>query len=159
MGQKDIAEKMLADYNDVFADIVNVLLFNGEHIVDDMFLENTKDKQQIKIAGKIHEEERDVAKVFKNHKIRIALMGFEHQTEVDKDEPFRVIAYDGVSYKAQLQAGKERYPVVTMVLYFGLKRWDKAKSLYEALVIPDNWSKNIDFISVKSQNINLAELT
>ena len=29
MGQKDITEKMLADYNDVFADIVNTLLFNG----------------------------------------------------------------------------------------------------------------------------------
>ena len=26
MGQKDITEKILADYNDVFADIVNVLL-------------------------------------------------------------------------------------------------------------------------------------
>lgn len=27
MGQKDITEKLLEDYNDVFADIVNVLLF------------------------------------------------------------------------------------------------------------------------------------
>ena len=27
MGEKDITEKILADYNDVFADIVNVLLF------------------------------------------------------------------------------------------------------------------------------------
>ncbi len=30
MGQKDIAEKTLEAYNDVFADIVNVLLFNGK---------------------------------------------------------------------------------------------------------------------------------
>ena len=30
MGQKDITEKILADYNDIFADIVNVLLFHGE---------------------------------------------------------------------------------------------------------------------------------
>lgn len=29
MGEKDIAEKVLEDYNDVFADIVNVLLFQG----------------------------------------------------------------------------------------------------------------------------------
>ena len=34
MGQKDISEKLLADYNDVFADILNVLLFNGEEVVD-----------------------------------------------------------------------------------------------------------------------------
>ena len=30
MGEKDITEKILADYNDVFADIVNVLLFGGK---------------------------------------------------------------------------------------------------------------------------------
>ncbi len=33
MSEKDITEKILADYNDVFADIVNVLLFNGEQVV------------------------------------------------------------------------------------------------------------------------------
>ena len=30
MGQKDITEKLLEDYNDVFADIINGLIFNGE---------------------------------------------------------------------------------------------------------------------------------
>ena len=29
MGQKDITEKVLEDYNDVFADIINGLLFGG----------------------------------------------------------------------------------------------------------------------------------
>ena len=29
MGEKDISEKILFDYNDVFADVVNVLLFEG----------------------------------------------------------------------------------------------------------------------------------
>ena len=28
MGQKDITEKLLEDYNDVFADIINGLIFN-----------------------------------------------------------------------------------------------------------------------------------
>ena len=35
-GEKDITEKILADYNDVFADIVNVLLFGGKTIVDEV---------------------------------------------------------------------------------------------------------------------------
>ena len=30
MGQKDITEKLLEDYNDVFADIINGLIFKGE---------------------------------------------------------------------------------------------------------------------------------
>ena len=33
MGAKDIAEKNLEAWNDVFADIVNVLLFNGKRII------------------------------------------------------------------------------------------------------------------------------
>lgn len=41
MGEKDLSEKILADYNDVFADIVNVLLFNGECKIKESQLENT----------------------------------------------------------------------------------------------------------------------
>lgn len=32
MGQKDITEKQLEDYNDVFADIYNVLVFENDVI-------------------------------------------------------------------------------------------------------------------------------
>ena len=30
MGIKDLTEKILEDYNDIFADIVNVLVFKGK---------------------------------------------------------------------------------------------------------------------------------
>jgi len=33
MAEKDITQKVLEQYNDVFMDIVNVLLFNGEMVV------------------------------------------------------------------------------------------------------------------------------
>ena len=33
MGTKDITEKQLADYNDVFADIINGILLGGEQVV------------------------------------------------------------------------------------------------------------------------------
>ena len=42
MAEKDVTEKLLADYNDVFADIVNVLLFDGEQIVAADDLETVK---------------------------------------------------------------------------------------------------------------------
>lgn len=40
MGQKDITEKLLADYDDVFADIVNGLLFQGKAVIrpDDLMM-------------------------------------------------------------------------------------------------------------------------
>ena len=44
MGEKDIAEKNLEAWNDVFADIVNVLLFKGKRLVNEQDLEaDTKD--------------------------------------------------------------------------------------------------------------------
>ena len=35
MKDKDITQKMLEKYNDVFADILNVLLFDGKEVVDE----------------------------------------------------------------------------------------------------------------------------
>jgi hypothetical protein len=155
MGEKDITEKMLADYNDVFADIVNGLLFNGEEVVDENGLVNIKDKSQYKADGKIHEEERDVVKRYEKAQIQIAIFGLEHQTEEDKDEPFRIMGYDGAAYKSQLldKENKQRYPVITLVLYFGTTHWKKPKSLHEALEIPEEFKKY-----VSDYKINVFEI-
>ena len=60
MGDKDITEKMLEDNNDIFADIVNVLLFKGERVVNDNSLADAVVKSQYKDnKGKLHEQERD----------------------------------------------------------------------------------------------------
>ena len=154
MGEKDITEKILADYNDVFADIVNVLLFGGKTVVDENMLESIKDKSQYKTDGEIHQEERDVSKVLKGKNVHIAFIGFEHQTDVDSKEALRVIAYDGAAYKRQLLVkGGEIYPVVTIVLYFGQKRWIKGQSLYDILDITDEWKPY-----VSDYKINIFEI-
>lgn len=58
MGQKDITEKILADYNDIFADIVNVLLFHGEEIMKEDELQNQNTVSMYKAENTIHEQER-----------------------------------------------------------------------------------------------------
>ena len=56
MGQKDITEKVLEDYNDVFADIINGLLFGGEQEIKPEDLENTTVHAQYKAEDdKVHE--------------------------------------------------------------------------------------------------------
>ena len=154
MGEKDIIEKALADYNDVFADIMNVLAFNGKDIIEAKGLANSRDISRYKVDGKMHELERDVTKLYSRNEVRLALVGVEHQTQVDKDEPFRVIGYDGAAYRSQLlKNSRERYPVVTIVLYFGLSRWNGSKSLYEALDIDEEWKP-----FVNDYKINLFEI-
>ena len=87
MAEKDIAEKTLEDYNDVFADIVNVLLFQGRRFVKENELEEeSPDKEMKEKTGKV----------------------------------------------------APRYPVVTLVLYFGYDRhWKKPRTLFECLELPE----------------------
>lgn len=142
MGQKDISEKLLEDYNDVFADIVNVLLFQGRNVVEPYTLSAVKVKSQYKANdSKLHEMERDVAKHWKKEDLILALYGIENQTMPEKLMPARVLAYDGVSYRSQLMERKKHsllHPVVTIVLYFGMGRWNQPKNLKEILRIPDD---------------------
>lgn len=144
MAEKDMTEKTLEAYNDVFADIVNVLLFKGKQIIKPESLTDAGSLSTYKIDGKLHEQERDVAKFCKQGNIRIALYGLENQTKVDKDMPFRVIGYDGAVYRNQLNEGKNRYPVITLVLYFGEGHWTAPKRLKECLNIPDELKKYVN---------------
>ncbi len=146
MAQKDISEKILESYNDVFSDIVNVLLFDGKQVLSADELEDQAPRAAYKADGKLREIERDVAKRWKNGNVRIACIGFENQTISDPDMPLRVMGYDGAEYRAQLLTDQtDRYPVVTLVLYFGHKKpWDGPLSLKERLNIPDEFSKYVN---------------
>ena len=66
MADKDITEKTLEAYNDVFADIVNVLLFHGDQKIREEELTDESARSIYKADGKLHEQERDVAKYWKN---------------------------------------------------------------------------------------------
>ncbi len=121
---------------------MNGLLFEGRPVVNPDALTDVSPYSMYKVDGRIHEQERDVSKFLKTggnteHEIRIAFLGFEHQTQYDKDMPLRVIGYDGAAYRAELSA-KERYPVITLVLYFGNTHWGSNRTLHEAVGVPDD---------------------
>ena len=152
MGEKDITEKLLEDYPDVFADIFNVLLFDGEKLIKEDELSESMVHSQYKAEdGKLHELERDVTKKWIKNNVSLSMFGIENQTAVEKFMPLRVIGYDGASYRTQLlnlesekrklhklreesKITKEEYvskikkaydnicPVITIVLYFGTER-------------------------------------
>ena len=139
MGQKDITEKVLEDYNDVFADIINGLLFDGVQEIKPEALENTNVHAQYKAEDdKVHELERDIAKYWKEEKVELAICGIENQSTVEKNMPFRIIGYDGSAYRNQLQQERRKMlPVVTIVLYFGTDRhWNSRKKIKELMEVP-----------------------
>ena len=146
MAEKDIAEKTLEAYNDVFADIINVLLFNGKTLVKEDELEEESPNSSYKADNKLHAQERDIAKYWRKGLVRIAFYGIENQTSVDADMPLRLFGYDGAAYRSQLLKKDQdesitddpRFPVITLVLYFGYEqRWKTPRTLYDCLNIPE----------------------
>ena len=109
MGQKDKVEKLLEDYPDVFADIINVLIYDGKQVIKPQKLSETKVKSQYKAADdSLHEQERDILKVWEKGKDYKIIFGMENQTNTDKTMTFRVMAYDGASYRSQLLSDEDK---------------------------------------------------
>ena len=135
--QMDAEMKFLEDYNDVFSDIVNVLIYGGDEVVAEEMLENTKDRSYYKTTGgKITQQERDCVKWWRKENVRIALFGLENQSYIDKGMCFRLFGYDGAAYRSQYEE-KEKYPVISLVLYFGYeKRWEDSCKLSDHLEVP-----------------------
>lgn len=164
MGEKDIAEKNLEAFNDVFADIVNVLLFKGNKLMKEKDLESAVKDSMFKADGKIHQQEREVSKFWKNGEVRISIFGFENQTVQDPKMPLRVISYDGASYKQQLLDNekdktkdtkkKSLYPVVTLVLYFGTdEKWSTHKNLLSCFNVPEELKPFVNDYKINVFNI------
>ena len=131
--QLDLILKKLLNHNDVFADIVNAVLFRGEEVVKPEDLRNVQTTSMYKGEGKLNSMDRDIAKYWVKGNMTLCLLGAENQTRIDPDMIFRNIGYDGTAYRDQMNQGKERYPVITFVLYYGDKPWNKPLTLYETL--------------------------
>ena len=158
MKEKDITQKVLEDNNDIFADIVNVLLFDGKSEVEENELVNTTVHSQYKAEdGKVHEQERDIAKYWKRGGTDIVLYGIENQTKVEKRMPARISGYEGASYRGQYDK-KTIVPVITMVLYYGTDRkWTAPKNLKSLIKVPDNLDKYVN--DTKANVFEIAWLT
>ena len=165
MAEKDKIEKTLEGYSDVFADIVNGLLFEGREIVQQSDVKDAEVNSIYKADLKVHGQERDTIKYWQNGEIRLSVIGFENQTADDPDMPLRVISYDAASYRNEMnidstihsvnpEKKSSRYPVVTLVLYFGHDhRWRHPVNLKQCLEIPDELDRY-----VSDYRINLFEI-
>lgn len=143
----DTTEKILKAHNDVFSNIMNVALFGGVDIINEKALSDGQAYSQYKFDEELHVQERDVCKHWMDGNVRLALFGVENQSTVDRDMPLRVIGYDGTEYRGQLfsestedgsvrRNRNPRYPVVSLVLYFGERPWHKPMRLLDVLEIP-----------------------
>lgn len=142
MRQKEVTEKRLEEHNDVFADIINVLLFNGERIVsEDSLIEAEVKSQYMEETGRLHEMERNVARYWKEKNIFFVINRLGSQTPEAEKMPVSAISYNNIFYRQNHHAeDNKKYiiPVVTLILYYGLEEWSSPCELKINARVPES---------------------
>lgn len=137
MKEKDLTEKALLSCNDVFADVINGTFFNGEEVVKSEELVDTSPVTQFKNdKNELHEQVRDISKLWKKNKVVFSFIGIENQTAVDRDMILRVLSYDAATYKSQV-GNDWIYPVFTVVIYWGTNEWKSPTKSLDRLDYPE----------------------
>lgn len=177
MGRKDLSQKYLLEKDDVFADIINVLLGKGEKLVDARYLESKK-TDSVYYDGErdeLKEMHRDICKKNTEDGQSYVIWGIENQDKIDYSMPLRCMGYDYISYKnqkdqilaqrslesknnsknAMFRKDDKLVPVITLVLNYN-KKWDAPLSLREMLNIPEVVRKYD--LAVPDYKINLISL-
>lgn len=155
--QKDKSEKILEDYNDVFADIYNVLVFNKRYLDEDRLETGATESIYKAEKGDLKEQRRDVLKTYHEQNFVICSLGIENQSTIDKYMPLRVMGYDYASYRSQLDNKKELIPTITIVLNFSEKRWNQPNNLHGLLKLPRGLKHLVQDYEVKVYDIAFLE--
>ena len=97
VGEKDIAEKKLLAYADVFANILNVGLFGGDEVIHSEELTDVSPQSTYKVKGKLREQERDVAKLWKDKDYQAIVSMAERLPEETIQEDSNLLMYYDIS--------------------------------------------------------------
>ena len=159
--------------NEQFADLFNAVLFDGRPVIKAEELEDVDTEESTVLEHREYAESikasRDNIKIQKKssvYGVQFVLLGLESQENIHYAMPIRVMGYDYSSYKKQYDSNAKKYktaegmsedeylsrmkktdkliPVITVVIYYGEKPWDGAKSLHEMLDIPAEMIKYVN---------------
>ena len=166
MGSKNVATKKYTGHNDIFADICNFVLYNGEPVIRPEELFKT-DVTELGIPftdkGKIMIERiRDVLKLctVKNTKSNTyIIIGIENQSDVHYAMVVRNMLQDALNYVSQVEKHEKNHreskdligteflsgfskedklmPVVTITVYWNSGDWDGPRTLHDMLYVED----------------------
>lgn len=128
----DAPEKELEEYPDVFADIINVFVYQGRKAVDPENLKPASVETRYRdLTGKLKKQIEDLGKYEISGGEAKVLFLLANQTTADSRMILRKCAYTGGYYRSQYNGQmKEVCPVVELVLYWGKKRWRSARSIH-----------------------------
>ena len=186
MGKGNAAVKQWLKNKERFADLFNGTMFQGKKIILPEELESIESEADILITDKGEQTReiqryRDLVMRWKSG-VHLVILGCENQAKIHYAMPVRNMLYDSLSYTEQVKLIGERsqnepnkkmteeeflskfckddkiYPVITLVLYYGQKKWDASINLYD--MFPKEVLKNeLEILKkyVPNYQINLVE--
>lgn len=121
MAEKDITEKILMLYADVFADCINVLQYNGEQRLTE---DNTRaaPTESFYKGKKVHNQLCDVSRYLLDDKNIIAQYIIENETKLRERQILRKVSYEGGAYRQQLESSRPVHAVISIVIAWTGKR-------------------------------------
>ena len=155
MGEKDLAQKNLEFFPDVFADCVNALLYKGEQVLqEEKLLPAPTETAYPDEENVLHNQFQDISKYEVEGSTIQVQYTLENQTDVDRKMVLREFGYKGAIYRRQYQ-GKELYPVLSILLYWGKPQWQSPRSLRELMegrhsdLLSDRKLKGMDKVQIR----------
>lgn len=164
MGKINLAVNQLLERKEIFADLINGALFNGEQLLQPDKMEQVSSHSGVFRPGK----RRKISSLERYGDVRMeaelgtysVIFSNETQGEVHYAMPVRNMLYDALEYMKQVQMLEKKHkdndekleggeflsrirkedrikPVITTVLYCG-EEWDGSKSLRDMLNITEN---------------------
>ena len=159
MGQKDLRGKLLEDYEDVFSDIFNGLVF-GNNVIKQQYLRTSATESIYKAESGVYKDQlRDVLKEYTDScLLEIGSLGIENQSTLDDYISVRVMGYDYTKYRSQIVRNKyPLLPVITIVLNFSDKPWNDTKTLHSIMNIPEEFKSFVQDYKVMVFDIAFLE--
>ena len=177
MGQLDLSTKRLISHTDVFSDIINAIVYNGEQVVEEKYLRPYHvDESVQKDDGKLRGVYRDSCMEDIRDGIRYAIWGIENQSNIDYTMPFKIMGYDYASYNRQIEEFRAQNkknaqnpyekvlfeeqklsPVITIVLYYG--EGELPCDIYSRINLPENSAVRKYVQNYGVNVVNLSQLT
>lgn len=176
MGKADVYESDYLENEEIFADLVNGVLYQGEQIVKPCELEEQDGELRSILGNGAKKTLRDKVKLWRG--TAIAVLVVENQTKVDYRMVTRAMLTESMAYDKQWKKLRDKnrarekrqgdefisgmrkedkfIPVITIVVYYGREKpWDGAKTLYELLDVEGNEERILPFVS--NYHLNLFD--
>ncbi len=176
MGHPDLASNSLTSYADVFADIINVVVYGGKPVLLEQNLKPFYLNSAVEKDGRLKGLYRDNCMEDIRNRIRYAIWGLENQYVPDRTTPFKSMGYTYTAYDRQIEEflmrNKETHnsayvsqihpdqklvPVITLVLYYGKE--DIPEDICSMMQMPEDESVRKYIQNYSLNLIRLRELS